>query len=372
MNGDLQYVSDTLLIERVALIDEVVFKQAGILSDAFTGVAGEVRSFVSEHIDTSSTGAIIKSVMKILEPAIFFKAHWMLGVLSLAASAFGFSITDMLFKLVQDIKPNILSGQGVTPAQINQSAQALAGQQAQASEDLFEDLRKYADDGELTKMAQWGRTNPLGGRFLPTKKTERRGLYRMFGFLHPFQRRRLAAAILAWFMKTVLLGAGLLIVGGSAAKMVGTESSGVSQPTPAPAQPAAPTPAATTSPFKPQIIQGPTPVRNLPGMGSPRSGLRYRPNDARNVWYEPMKGSPRQTLLYWVKRVYPQLAGYDHIIVRNPNFQRIAGLLREGAEPGKPYMAMPMGFTRWVDIVNQFAGDVYQQIPKGVTNVATV
>lgn len=373
-NGDLQYVSDTLLIERIALIDEVIYKEAGILSDIFTGVVAQVRQFVAENIDKSSTGSIIRSVLKILEPAVLFKAHWMLGVLSMVGMAFGFSVTDMVWKIVQQIKPDILSGQGVSPSKVNQAAQSLV---AGASEDLFEDLRKYADNGELTKLAQWGRRVPLGGSIIPTRRNERRALYRMFGFLHPFQRRRLAAAIVAWFIKTILLGAGLLTVGGSAAKMLGPETSQVSQP----AQPAQPAPMPGTAPtapktpmpsLRPNIIQGPTPIRTIPGLGQPRSGLRYRPNDARNVWYEPLKGTPQQTLLYWTKRTYPQLAGYDHIIRSDPNFQRMVGLLRDGYDPRKPFMAMPMGFTRWVDVVNQFAGDVYRQIPKGVTDVATV
>ncbi len=290
----------------------------------------------------------------------------MLGVLNLVAQYFGFSITDMVWKMGQRLKGDIVSGRGVTPAAVNQAAQSIA---ASASEDLFEDIRKYADNGELMKLAQWGRRMPLGGPVLPTRKTERRALYRMFGFLQPFQRRRLAAAIVAWFMKTILLGAGLLIVGASAVKTLGPGTSGVSQPQQQPQAPQQPT---GVPPVGRPIIQGPAPVAMIPGLRRPRAGLRYYPNDARNIWYEPPKGTPQQTLLYWTETIYPELAGYDDIILRDPNFQRIASLLREGYEPGKPYMAMPMGFTRWVDIVNQFAGDVYRQIPKGVTDVATV
>lgn len=369
-NGDLQYVSDTLLIERIALIDEVVYKQAGVLSDAFKGVANSVREFVAQNIDTSSTGAIIRSVLKILEPAILFKAHWMLGALDLAAQAYGISIVDMIWKMVSNLKGTILSGRGVTPAEVNRAAQGIA---ASASEDLFEDIRKYADSGELTKMSQWGRRPPLGGPILPTRKTERRGLYRMFGFLNPFQRRRLAAAIVAWFMKTILLGAGLLIVGGSVAKMLGPGHSGATRPQPQQQAPAG-VQVQQQRPIiqNPSVIQGPTPVAAIPGLGSPKAGLRYRANDARNVWYEPPKGTPAQTLLFWTEMIYPQLSGYEDIITRDPNFRRMVSLLREGYQPGKAYMVMPMGFTRWVDIVNQFAGDVYRQIPKGVTDVATV
>jgi hypothetical protein len=78
-DGSLEYVADTLLIQRIEAMDWALSYGRGSGKVALAqdiNLSSEksiIENAVSSVIDTSSTGSIIKSVLKILETGVLFK-----------------------------------------------------------------------------------------------------------------------------------------------------------------------------------------------------------------------------------------------------------------------------------------------------------
>jgi hypothetical protein len=272
---------------------------------------------------------------------------------------------------VSGLKPALLSGQPVTAGYVNSLGKSLLKPveslfSGASEDDLFCDLRKMEKSGQLKRVAQFERvaqipfldifgpkkTGPSPLAMFPSRQLPI--LERIFGFLSPNRGHNLLVAFVIWFVKIVLVSAGLLVVGGVAAEYFGLGKKG-----PEPGQ---------QIPNTNVEMMGPVPVpvqRQQVGLKPPRLGspaLEYMPNDARNTWYVPVEGTPRKTLLNWTLRAYPQLSGYDRMITAHPSFGDMVNRMRRGLTPDGSQMAMPIGFTRWVDVVNQFASDVYRVI----------
>src|SRR5690606_40586425 len=121
-----------------------------------------VSSFVNKHIDRSSTGSFLKSVLDILAPGMFFKAHPLLGLILSVSTEFGFSASAILERIVSVIKHKILSGNQIDPAEINSAAGVDIVQAMQY-------LHEIDKRGELLKTAQKNKAkynDPVGGSFL--------------------------------------------------------------------------------------------------------------------------------------------------------------------------------------------------------------
>lgn len=340
MNNDLRYLADSELINRVAIIDAaLLYKNAGI-ADSLSGVSEAVQNYVTSKIDTSSTEGIAKGVLDILSPAMFFYMHPMLGILAAAASAFDVDLSDILSKIVDTIKSKIESGEQITPEEVNAAGQALT---ASASADMFYDLRKIAQNGDLSKMV-----------FAPVKETKRFYnqplLYRIFGFLNPMKRKHLFVSFIVWFVKTVLLGAGLLATAG-----ILKNKFAPSKESPAPVAEEYQEPA----PTRPAAISIPTVPKSSIQWKSSGKGEQYFKNDAGNIWVVPIYGNVKNTLILWATEIYPELKGKESQIYSLPSFNRTASILEKNIDYNKPnYLMMPPGFNKRIDVVNLFVGDV--------------
>ena len=343
-SGEIQYIADSILIEKLASLDNALNKEASLVDDIFSGVGSAVSSFVKSNVDTSSTGSLIKSVANLLAPAMFFKAHPLLGVLYTIGSTFGYNLTGMLSSVVGSIMPKITAGEKVTPEEVNQAGLAQSGMAANA--DLFRDLKELEKNGNLIKSAQ--KTQPLGGAMFGAKGAGL--LYRLFGFLGQKRKgagKSLMLGFIVWFVKTILLSAGLLAVGGATKSLVTGDEGKTQVGTP---EQNAPETRTTTAPS------------NLRPSGA---GQVFNANDANSAWYVPVIGKDiTQTLLGWAVEIYPDLSGYEDIIVNTPSFRRARDLLAKEYEQGKDFVIVPPGFNRRIDIVNQFAGDAHSQIQR--------
>ena len=176
-------------------------------------------------------------------------------------------------------------------------------------------------------------------------------LYRVFDFLTPIKRKRLLVSFIIWFVKNILKGAGLLLVGG----MIAGALHGDKKP-PQPAQTAPviqPAQTTTTIPIAMQRSVSPA------GLDPSGRGEKYFKNDDGNVWIVPLYGNVKNTLTLWATDVYPQLKGREQEINSLPSFNRVANILEENIDPKAPnYLIMPPGFNRRIDVVNLFAGDI--------------
>lgn len=338
----LKYLADSELVDRVAYIDAALYKEAGYLSDTLGSVSNAVQNYVLNRVDTSSPVEAGKGLLDIMAPAMFFSVHPLLGVLVAVAESFGFNLSDVLSKIVDVIRPSLEKGEPVESSKINEAA----GLSATAA-DGFADLRKLAQDGSLYKHAQlFGRRRRNYGAYNSV-------LYRVFEFLTPMKRRTLFTSFIIWFVKTLLKGAGMLLIGGVLANALRPKKEAPTQPSTQP-MPAEPSQAPATMPASYQV---PAPVTvNWAASGR---GEKYLKNDAENAWMVPVFGNVKNTLLLWATEIYPELKGREQEISSIPSFNRIANILEENMDPSSPnWLVMPAGFNRRIDVVNQFAKDI--------------
>jgi hypothetical protein len=359
MVGDAQLIADTFLIEKVLKLDAAIAGNDSLVKKAnlqswLTSLSGSIISTVDGLIDRSSPGSFIKSILKILEAGTFFKINPWLGVLSVIGQTFfGISLTSLFTTLVSKLVPKLSAGKPVTPAEVNAAGASLVGKTA--SDDLFLDLRNLEKTGSLSKIGfnnKYAQSiDNLGGPVVPSKGTPL--LYRIFGFLGPKAGKRLLVGFLVWFLKTSLLGMGLLAVGTGVSYLLKgkTDKATKNQP----------------------VQQSPTNVNKTPAArapGSPLShmrgsgwGTQYYKNDTTNAWIIPLGNkTPEDLLLDWTQAVYPELGGFYNEVVNLPSFKRTLRLFSQNYTPGSNKIIVPPGFNRPIDVVNQFAGDVARSL----------
>lgn len=347
-NAELQYIEDTQLVEKLAVIDLFLTKEANFLGSALGTVAGGIKSFVEEHVDSSSPASLIKSVLKLLEPGYFFKIHPLLGILSTIGQMFGFSVVDILSSVVGSIAPKLENGMKVSAQEVNQAVVATVGLDSEASYDLFYDLKKYAEDGDITKKAispfKSGPKAPLLQRVLP--------------FLGPRKSRTLVGAFIGWFIKTILLSAGLLGGAELLNNMVFTPAKEKVK-TILPTTPEGITVEQVRT--KPSVALAPqAPSHNLKPSGR---GEKEHQNNDQNVWVVPIYGSVQNTLAMWTQEIYPELVGKLHLVRSSASFNRVANILDSYLDAENPnYLVVPAGYTNRKEIVDMFIGETAQKL----------
>lgn len=346
--AELQFIDDTLLVESFLLT-----KEAGLVSDSLGSIANLVKTYVVDKIDTSTPEAIGRSILKLMAPAIIFKVSPILGsALIFASQAFGFSLDTIWDGIKSMIAPKIERGEPVSAGEINQAANQYLSQEATA--DLFHDLRILQKNG-LEKIAQ------VGGPWLLPKKHDS-VLHRIFGFLGPGRGRNLAVGFIAWFIKSILAGAGLLVAAGGITEALGLKYK--QEPGQDPSIKQDHTEVFKTPPAQvvPAMYLPPSRSHSLKDSGR---GSVYHKNDAQSVWMVPLYGGIKNTLVLWARDVYPELNGKENLIANNSAFIKIVNMLSQYVNSRHPnYLIVPPGLNTRKQIVDLFAGDVSQSIPK--------
>lgn len=349
MQGDIQYVADSFLIERTFKIlsesnDIGLTKQAFDLGSILGGIGDSIKQFVGGQIHGSEDGGVTRTVVDFLAPAIFFRLHPILGILVTAAQLFDFDIYSIYQTIVSAILPSIQAGQPVSANQINNIAKAAVPNlsdepiEATSSEDLLSPLRELYSkgmlkeaDGEITRS--W-KAQP----FIPQNSNP---LIRMFSFFGKRRGSSLIVGILVWFLKTVLLSAGLLAVGGVAAGALGLGSKDKTN-------------TSEQQSIKPVILFGPKPT----GAGS-----HIFKNNPGDLWIENLENEkPHERVLKWIYASYPDLYEYKDIILRTPTFWDAIKRITQNWNPGQVQWSIPDPFKSRDEILALFIGDVYKTI----------
>lgn len=360
---ELQYIADTLLLEKIARDLAPINKKSGIISDALIGIAAAIKNQVVNALDTSSPGAFIQSVLRFLEPAIFFRIHWLLGTIATAAQVvFGFSVTDILADIVRSITPKLERGEKVSPEEVNQAAAGAVGVTAS-----LDSLRKLEKRGFFGRKRYFGGAHQAGGAFLfPGKGTSM--WERAFGFLGRGRTGSLLIGIVAWFAKTILASAGLLGVGSAAMGLFDYKPKSKDKTTTT-LPPAQPTQRLTQrlTPFTPSTQpKFAPPMAPVIGLQASGWGEKYYRNGEKDVWYEPIvPGNIKETLWGWAVRVYPELSEHENLVLSDPSFNRTANLLSNWLDPVRTkYIKIPNGIHTLKQIVDTFAGNVARKIKR--------
>src|ERR1700749_214703 len=119
-NIDLQYLSDTILIERIGALEFGLVKNAGLFDSLnLNGIGSSIKEFVSSHVSDDAPGGYVGSVLALMVPSVLWRINPFVGILYLIASQFGFDIQSVVSGIVSSIKPKLEKGIPITIDEIN-------------------------------------------------------------------------------------------------------------------------------------------------------------------------------------------------------------------------------------------------------------
>jgi hypothetical protein len=380
-NIDLQYLSDTILIERVAALEFGLVKQAGLFDSLnLSGVASSVKNFVTSHVTNDAPGGYVGSVLALMAPSVLWRINPFVGILYLVASQFGFDIQSVISKIVAAIRPKLEKGLPISADEITNIgksivAQHIGGEATAAPDDLFEPLRKLSNE-DLNKLAASGDAleplrallsgNSPGGASGSLPKTPLLSggdgslIQRVFGQLFSAPRtagkgKWLLGGFVIWIIKTILVGAGLLAGAEAISGMLGHKK-----------------PVSDTK-SKPQSDEhdghtdsetpSATPATPVAPVASQTPGAQ-----SNELWVVPLvgNGTVEDTLVTWALDLYPNLVHYDNIeqtIESNPAFAATAAFLKKDPRKlGTRTMVMPQTFSSRKQVVDTFIDDVIRNL----------
>ena len=362
MYGEDQYVSDTILLEETfqalaTFQPEGMEKHAFDLASILPSIGSAVSSATGQQF-REEPDSVLRTVSDLLVPGIAFGIHPLLGVLVGIAEYFGFDLVSVYDKIKSAIMPSLEAGQPVSADQIN-SVAASAIPETQDSpkdegnvNDLLAPLRAMRDKGHLTKEALYGicdnslviegQLRGSGGNwFNPIK-----GLLSVWSSR---KRNSIIVGLLSWFLKTILLSAGLLAVGGAVGHFFPKKPvSGLN----------------TTVPVSGQQSGSWFSSSNIPeSTGAGSFIYRTGPGD---IWVEELNGmQPHEMVLDWAIKSFPSLYQYKNIILNTPSFWNVVRNVTEKWRSGQTEVVIPEPYKSRDDVVKLFIGDVFKRINEG-------
>lgn len=352
MNGDFQYIEESLLLERVLSElyndSDELHKYAFDFTSILTNVANSIRQSVGSVVQGQGAEGVGRTVLNILAPATFFRIHPILGILVTAAQLFGFDLYTIYQKIVGAIKPSIEKGEPISADQVNNAAKSAIGTATTAS--LLQPLNELQKNG-MVKFAAGNSPAGTAWKANPIIPKNTNPLLRMFSFLSMPKRASLIAGILSWFVKTILLSAGLLAVGGAVTGLIG----GAMKPSITPANTSQQQGIAQE-----QVIQQPT--QTVPKRDTGAGSFTYK-NSPDDLWIEPLgEMQPYQKVLQWAIDSFPDLYEYKDIILRTPSFWNSVNSVTQTWKPGETQLSIPDPYKKKDDVLSGFIDDVYRQL----------
>lgn len=375
----MQYVADTILIEKLFLLDSTVGlnKQAGIADGLLGSIASSIMSWAKEHINTEDgVSGVLSSLADIMVPGVLFKINPLLGGLGTAAEVFGFSPVSIIKKIMQFLHQKLTSGTLPTLDEINNvgksAVAAVAGPiTTEASSDMFDILHEIEERGQLVRLVRTAQFSPelmsLLGAGKQSKTPEipffggKGGIIeRIFGQLFKTRAtgkaRWLLGGFVVWIIKTILLGAGLIAAGEKVTSLLGGEAPKMPEPQLQELHRENDTilagykkPIEDTESDKPPATISLTPTGR---------GKDVHVNDHKtSTWIVPMiGGSIENTLLAWGEDIYKELAGKSSTIANTESFNKIVEEMKQGLGTSKSnQITVPSRFKSRKQIVDQFA-----------------
>lgn len=352
MSGEVQYVSDTILLEETFQV-LAEFNHPGLEKYAFdlASILPSIGNWVSSHTGErfhSEPSSVLRTITDLVVPGIAFGIHPLLGALVSAAEYFGYDLASIYDKIKSAILPDIKAGNPVSPEKINSVAQSAIPEVSEAppeppeeegqADDLLYPLRAMRDRGELTKEA-------IGTGYVARNRAEGGWLNPLKGLLNLFSARRrgnIIVGLLVWFLKTVLLSAGLLAVAGAV----------LPKKNPITGQEPAATPPGES------LTQSDVSKPASTGAGS--YIYKTQPGD---LWIEDLAGrQPQEMILQWALQSYPSLSQYRSIILNTPSFWNAVRKATENWRPGQVDVSIPDPFKKRDDVVSLFIDDVFKAI----------
>ena len=341
------FEQDSALIDRIVIInaglskDPAIIRKAGLV-DMLGGAFETIKKSVSEKVKEDGVDG---TLVHYLINGALWRVNKFLMVIPIIMEAFGID-AGKIYNLIKD-KLKGTDGQ-ITDADAKRIAEEVGGGiSATASLDYLHQLSKEGNlstamaENELTKEA--GLFGPLASIFTRVGRGKR--------------GKSLIGGIIKWAVYALLSGFAITEASSLAKSTVVDDeeetSSGAGQGAVGAGQGA-------VAPRQQAKVNIPISKTNLKSSGQ---GESYFLNTPQNQWWinaPDIKG----TLLYWAKKVYPELVGHDNEIRMSKSFDNIAYILSSGRHPtSSNYLKVPpSNLHTWKDIVDVFAGEAEARV----------
>ncbi len=372
-NGNLQYIADTLLLEKILRIEEGMTKQAGLV-DTFRSVAEGIKKQVADRVERDGVGT---TLVNYLAPAVLGRIWAPFGILASVASFYGVNIGQIINSMMSSLKGKIEAGQTLTMNEINEAGKQASGvsedpfSYSVVANDFFHDIRIVESEGKLIRLVKeaqsWGTTNNATPMFGGKGSI----LAKIFGNLGRLKGKWFLIGIVVWFVKTVLLGAGLVEGTEAIAKGVGLkektdniDSTNSEENNTQIINDTKGKDTETANYIKPVAINLPTAIsHNFKPSGQ---GQQYHINDGQSIWVVPLiNGNVEDTLLSWTTYIYPEVAGFENELKNTQPFNKMVSVLSNGINPQSPnYLTVPKGLNTRKAIVDKYVGALSGKINK--------
>lgn len=325
MNAEIEYFSDTLVMDKMmkiiaihdcALVKESAFDVSSLLEGIKSGVSSQVNK-----------NSPIESVVNLLLPGALWKISPIFGILATAAELAGFNLFSIWRDITGPVASKISAGEKLTPQEVND-----IGQQQISAHASF---RNYEDINVLSEMDKNGLIS-LGS----TKTAGQSWFSWIFGNLlgsdsspgktkAKFSILRFITGILTWTVKSILLSAGLLAIGGGIMSFFGKKPQG---------------PGAQTEQTQ-------------------QSSSNQTNQNSSDQWIVPLNGkSPPDMLMEWATDKFPQLQGHEEEIDNTPSFWNTVREVAKDYRPGQSEIQIPPQFKNPEDILSKFVPDVINEL----------
>lgn len=347
MKGEVQYLSDSILLEKLAIMEIGFSKTAGLM-DELGGLGSSIKSEVSSAVGDKGIASTLEEylatgvIMKMLGPW-----GWLI---SGVASLLGFDIGSFVGSIIDYVKNKISSGQSVSLDDVNSSAKSLAESHASSfyaddglttsANDMLIFLKTAEKEEALIKLGAGGNGGVL-----------ERLLYGLFSKVGGRSKIvMIIAGIIAWVIKSVLLGAGVVegskllnhVVNKDKPENSNTENANSTN---------------TQAPTQQTHFNIPPPIPN--SFTSSGDGNQYHINDGSSMWIVPLLNNDvAKTLIWWAISIYPELKGHEADFSNSGSFNNMVSLLTTQIDPAHPqYVKIPPGLHTRKDVVDRFAGE---------------
>jgi hypothetical protein len=355
---DLQYLADSLLIDKLATINVGLTKNAD-MGNMVSSLAQSVLSEFKTQVEAGGGGAtgVMSALTQFFLMGVF---PWPLKIIFSILNSFGFNVISVLKYVWQQLEPYIISGQQLTNDQVKTVTQnAVRAEGGEPSEDLSESddmlyaLRKFESDGMLVRIARSNNSSGIAA-----------AIGNVFKINGPKNGKWLSGGFLFYIIKTILMGAGLLTAGTAVKKYLSNEDeteeqSGVATEE----QSGVATYTGDAKQDSKQVEQRQYSIKPLPwvppvvpnSLTETGNGQTYFTNDGINkTWSVPLKGSLKNTMILWAGYVYKELQGREDILSSTPAFNIMVSNLSNYTD--RSYLSVPPNFHSLKEIVDTFAG----------------
>src|SRR5260221_1601264 len=132
-SGNIQYIADTLLLEKLFRIEEGITKQAGLV-DAFKTAANSIKEQVAERVKKDGLGV---TLVNYLAPAVLGRIWPPLGIIATLANLWGVNIGEIMNSMMGSLKDKIASGKLLTMSEINDAGKSASGNLGGETDEFF-------------------------------------------------------------------------------------------------------------------------------------------------------------------------------------------------------------------------------------------